>query len=56
MNVVVRPAIPEAAMLTTSCAEPLVWNDAMTGFESRSFGAVEYRTQLTAVGLLVIRE
>jgi hypothetical protein len=28
----------------------------MTGLESRSLGAVEYRSQLTAVGLSVIRE
>jgi hypothetical protein len=28
----------------------------MTGLESRSLGAVEYRSQLAAVGLSVIRE
>ena len=43
-------------LLFTSEYEPLVWNDAMTGLESRSLGAVEYRSQLTAVGLLVTRE
>jgi SAM-dependent methyltransferase len=43
-------------LLFTSCAEPLVWNDAMTGLESRSLGAVEYRSQLRTVGLSVIRE
>ena len=43
-------------LLFTSCAEPLVWNDAMTGLESRSLGAEEYRRQLTAVGLSVTSE
>jgi hypothetical protein len=47
---------PGGRLLFTSCAERLVWNDAMTGLESRSFGAVEYRSQLTTVGLSVIRE
>lgn len=47
---------PGGRLLFTSEDEPLVWNDAMTGLESRSLGAVEYRSQLTAVGLLVIRE
>jgi hypothetical protein len=48
--------VPGGRLLFTSCAEPVVWNDAMTGLESRSLGAVEYRSQLTAVGLSVIRE
>ena len=50
--------VPGGRLLFTSCAghEPLVWNDAMTGLESRSLGAVEYRRQLTAVGLSLIRE
>lgn len=49
---------PGGRLLFTSCAgsEPLVWNDAMTGLESRSLGAVEYRRQLSAVGLSVIHE
>jgi SAM-dependent methyltransferase len=49
---------PGGRLLFTSCtgAEPLVWNDAMTGLESRSLGAAEYRSQLAAVGLSVIRE
>jgi 2-polyprenyl-3-methyl-5-hydroxy-6-metoxy-1,4-benzoquinol methylase len=42
---------PAGRLLFTSCAEPLVWNDAMTGLESRSLGAEEYRRQLTTVGL-----
>jgi len=34
----------------------VVWNDAMTGLESRSLGAQEYRRQLSAVGILVSSE
>ena len=50
--------VPGGRLLFTSCAghEPLVWNDAMTGLESRSLGAVEYRRQLTAAGLSLIHE
>jgi SAM-dependent methyltransferase len=50
--------VPGGRLLFTSCAgvEPLVWNDAMTGLESRSLGAREYRRELSAVGLSVIRE
>jgi SAM-dependent methyltransferase len=47
---------PGGRLLFTSCAERLVWNDAMTGLESRSLGAVEYRSQLATVGLSLIRE
>jgi SAM-dependent methyltransferase len=49
---------PGGQLLFTSCAgtEPLAWNDAMTGLESRSLGAEEYRRQLAAVGLSVTRE
>jgi cyclopropane fatty-acyl-phospholipid synthase-like methyltransferase len=32
---------PGGRLLFTSCAEPLVWSDAMTGLESRSLGAEE---------------
>ena len=48
--------VPGGRLLFTSPAEPVVWNDAMTGLESRSLGAVEYRKQLSAFGLSVIRE
>jgi 2-polyprenyl-3-methyl-5-hydroxy-6-metoxy-1,4-benzoquinol methylase len=48
--------VPGGRLLITSPPEPLVWNDAMTGLESRSLGAVEYRWQLSAVGVLVICE
>lgn len=49
---------PGGRLLFTSCAgtEPLVWKDAMTGLESRSLGAEEYRRQLSAVGLSVTGE
>lgn len=50
--------VPGGRLLFTSCAgeEPLVWNDAMTGLESRSLGAQEYRRQLSAVGLALTAE
>lgn len=48
--------VPGGRLLFTSCAEPLVWDDAMTGLESRSLGAEEYRRQLSAVGLSVTGE
>ena len=48
--------VPGGRLLFTSPAEPLVWNDAMTGLESRSLGAEEYRRHLSAVGLSVTSE
>jgi SAM-dependent methyltransferase len=48
--------VPGGRLLFTSPAEPLVWNDAMTGLESRSLGAEECRSQLSAVGLSVMSE
>jgi SAM-dependent methyltransferase len=48
--------VPGGRLLFTSCAEPVVWSDAMTGLESRSLGAEEYRRQLSAVGLSVTGE
>ncbi len=48
--------VPGGRLLFTSEARPLVWNDAMTGLESRSLGAVEYRRLLAAAGLSVISE
>jgi SAM-dependent methyltransferase len=47
---------PGGRLLFTSPPEPLAWNDAMTGLESRSLGAEEYRRQLSASGLTVARE
>jgi SAM-dependent methyltransferase len=48
--------VPGGRLLFTSPAEPLVWNDAMTGLESRSLGAEEYRRQLGAVGIEISNE
>lgn len=48
--------VPGGRLLFTSPAEPVVWNDAMTGLESRSLGTEEYRKQLLAVGLSVSDE
>jgi SAM-dependent methyltransferase len=50
--------VPGGRLLFTSCAgaDPLVWNDAMTGLESRSLGGAEYRRLLSAVGLCVTAE
>lgn len=49
---------PGGRLLFTSCAgvEPLVWQDAMTGLESRSLGGKEYRSLLAAGQLSVIQE
>lgn len=47
---------PDGRLLFTSEAEPMVWSDAMTGLESRSLGAVEYRRLLSSVGLAEITE
>ncbi len=48
--------VPGGRLLFTSPAQPVVWNDAMTGLESRSLGAPEYRRHMLAVGLLVASE
>ena len=48
--------VPGGRLLFTSPAEPLVWNDAMTGLESRSLGATEYRRLLSAVDVSVSSE
>jgi hypothetical protein len=47
---------PGGRLLFTSPAEPIVWNDAMTGLESRSLGAAEYCRHMSAVGLSVASE
>ncbi len=47
---------PGGRLLFTAGAEPSVWNDAMTGLQSRSLGAEEYRRLLSAVGLSVTSE
>jgi SAM-dependent methyltransferase len=48
--------VPGGRLLFTSPAEPVVWRDVMTGLESRSLGAAEYRRLLSAVGVSVSRE
>lgn len=48
--------VPNGRLLFTSPDEPLVWNDAMTGLESRSLGAAEYRKLLSTSGLSIIRD
>jgi SAM-dependent methyltransferase len=48
--------VPGGRLLFTSTAKPHVWNDVMTGMESISLGAEEYRRQLSAVNLSVTRE
>jgi hypothetical protein len=47
-----------AGLLFTPCpgTEPLAWNDAMIGLESRSLGTEEYCRHLSAVGLSVTSE
>jgi SAM-dependent methyltransferase len=48
--------VPGGRLLFTSPAEPAIWNDAMTGLESRSLGAAEYRRLLAAVDVSVSSE
>jgi SAM-dependent methyltransferase len=48
--------VPGGRLLFTSPAAPCDWNDAMTGLESRSFGASEYRAQLSDAGLSITAE
>jgi SAM-dependent methyltransferase len=48
--------VPGGRLLFTSTAKPAVWNDAMTGLESISLGAEQYRKLLGAVGISVAEE
>jgi SAM-dependent methyltransferase len=48
--------VPGGRLLFTSTAKPNVWNDAMTGLESFSLGAEQYRKLLGAVGISVAEE
>jgi SAM-dependent methyltransferase len=48
--------MPGGRLLFTCPAEIGFWNDVMTGLETRSLGAEEYRRRLSAVGLSVARE
>jgi SAM-dependent methyltransferase len=53
---IARILAPAGRLLFTSPPEPLVWNDAMTGLESHSLGAAEYRKQLFDAGLSISTE
>jgi hypothetical protein len=48
--------VPGGRLLFTSTAEPHAWTDVMTGLESISLGAEEYRKLLGAAGLSVAEE
>jgi len=48
--------VPDGRLLFTSTAKPAVGNDAMTGLESLSMGAEQYRKLLGAVGISVAEE
>jgi len=48
--------VPGGHLLFTAPAEPGIWTDVMTGLQSTSLGAEEYRSQLAAVGLSVAAE
>ena len=48
--------IPGGHLLFTAPAEPHIWTDAMTGLESTSLGAEEYRGRLAAAGLSIAGE
>jgi cyclopropane fatty-acyl-phospholipid synthase-like methyltransferase len=48
--------VPGGRLLFTAGDEPHVWNDAMTGQESRTLAAEEYRRLLRTAGMTEIRE
>jgi SAM-dependent methyltransferase len=48
--------VPGGHLLFTSTAKPAVWNDVMTGLESISLGAEEYRRLLGGAGIEVAKE
>jgi SAM-dependent methyltransferase len=48
--------VPGGRLLFTAPAQPHVWNDAMTGLESLSLGAEQYRKLLGAAGVSVRAE
>ena len=48
--------VPGGHLLFTASAKPAVWNDAMTGLESLSLGAEQYKKLLGAVGISVAEE
>jgi SAM-dependent methyltransferase len=48
--------VPGGRLLFTSTAKPAVWKDGMTGLESLSLGAEQYRKLLGTVGISVAEE
>lgn len=48
--------VPGGRVLFTSSAKPHAWTDGMTGLESISLGADEYRRLLAAAGISVVEE
>jgi SAM-dependent methyltransferase len=48
--------VPGGHLLFTAPGKPVAWNDAMTGSESLSLGAEQYRKGLEAVGISVAEE
>jgi SAM-dependent methyltransferase len=48
--------VPSGRLLFTAPARPGIWNDAMTGLESISLGAEQYRDFLRAAGLSITEE
>ncbi len=48
--------VPGGRLLFTATAKPAVWNDVMTGLESVSLGAEQYRKLLEAAGLSIAGE
>jgi SAM-dependent methyltransferase len=48
--------VPGGRLLFTSSAKPAVWNDAMTGLESVSLGADQYKKLLATAGITVVDE
>lgn len=48
--------VPGGRLLFTATAKPAVWKDAMTGLESISLGAEDYRKLLGAAGISVTEE
>jgi 2-polyprenyl-3-methyl-5-hydroxy-6-metoxy-1,4-benzoquinol methylase len=47
---------PRGRLLFTAPAKPASWNDIMTGLESRSLGAEEYKRQLHSLGLTLLNQ
>ncbi len=48
--------VPGGRLLFTSPAKPAVWSDVMTGLESISLGAEEYKELLGTAGISVVEE